>query len=206
MYTNVAEAGDLSDARTVTVCGAAEVTADGSATVAYNRAWTWTIDGPPVRHGLRPHHRHGDRRLHGDGHPTVHDTGATVTGSITVHNPNNVDLEMTVSDAMLGKDCLITTSDLVARRTMTWSSATYLHARHGAHRRRDEHGDRVVVQRPSTSRLAISPTKDVDFGAVIPTVTSGGSITVFGRGRGLDRTTRPSSTRRNRARAESGST
>lgn len=181
MYTNVAEAGDLSDTRTVTVCGAAEVTAEKSATGAFNRAWTWTIDKAAKSDTV--YYDHATGKATADYTvtvtPTVHDTGATVTGSITVHNPNNVDLEMTVADEMLGKSCVITTSDRVApanndlvvgysctldtvptgvvtnTATVSWSKTEYV---------------------PAGS---LSPTKDVDFGAVIPTVTSGGSITVF---------------------------
>lgn len=181
MYTNVAEAGDLSDTRTVTVCGAAEVTADKSATGAYNRAWTWTIAKAAASDTV--YYDHATGKATADYTvtvtPTVSDTGATVTGSITVHNPNNVDLEMTVADEMLGKACVITTSDRVApanddlvvgysctldtvptgvvtnTATVSWSKTEYV---------------------PAGS---LSPTKDVDFGAVIPTVTSGGSITVF---------------------------
>ncbi|MFN8084765.1 MAG: hypothetical protein U0Q14_11110 [Dermatophilaceae bacterium] len=179
-YTNVAEAGDLSDTRTVTVCGAAEVTAEKSATGAYNRAWTWTIDKAAKSDTVYYDHTTGTATADYTVTvtPTVHDTDATVTGSITVHNPNAVDLTMTVSDAMLGKDCLITTSDLVARANsdlVVDYSCTLDTVPTGVVT------NTATVSWPATDYVpagSLSPTKDVDFGAVVPTVTSGGSITV----------------------------
>ena len=163
-----------SDDATVQVCRAAAISATKSATGAYARDWTYTVDktGPADRLYADP--------VTGDVTadytvvvtPTKHDTGATVTGSITVTNPNDVPLTVTVSDVMAGATCQLTSADrtLPANGSLTITYSCALDAVPTG-----SVTNTATVSWPATGYVAagtLSPAASVDFGAVSPSVTN----------------------------------
>ena len=163
-----------SDDATVQVCRAAAISATKSATGAYARDWTYTVDKTGTADRLYADPATGD--ITADYTvvvtPTKHDTGATVTGSITVTNPNEVALTVTVSDAMAGATCQLTSADRTlpanGSLTVTYSCAldvvpigTVINT--------------ATVSWSATGYVAagtLTPAASVDFAAVTPSVTN----------------------------------
>jgi len=174
-FTNIAtlSTGGSDDA-TVQVCRAAAITATKSATGAYARDWTWTVEktGPADRLYADPATGDVTAAYSVVVTPTKHDTGATVTGSITVTNPNDVALTVTVSDVMAGATCQLTSDDRVlpAKGTLTVSYSCALDAVPTG-----SVDNTATVSWPATRYVAagqLTPSASVDFAAVTPTVTN----------------------------------
>ncbi|MBK8758261.1 MAG: hypothetical protein IPM08_14410 [Actinomycetales bacterium] len=163
-----------SDDATVQVCRAAAITATKSATGAYARDWTWTVDktGPADRLYADPATGDVTAAYSVVVTPTKHDTGATVTGSITVTNPNDVALTVTVSDVMAGATCQLTSDDRVlpAKGTLTVTYSCALDAVPTG-----SVDNTATVSWPATGYVAagqLTPSASVDFAAVTPVVTN----------------------------------
>ncbi len=145
----------LSDDATVTVCREAPVTAVKTGQLDYDRDWTWTIvkDAADTTLAVDPATGTAKATYTVTVTPTKTEGGAVVTGTITVTNPIDVALPVTVTDILGAVTCSVSypngqtvpangslevtyrcelgavpTTDVVNTATISWVATDYIAA------------------------------------------------------------------------------
>ncbi|MBK6440844.1 MAG: hypothetical protein IPH27_05605 [Actinomycetales bacterium] len=168
------ETGGTADT-TKRICGYAAITSRKSADGAFARAWAWDIakDATETRIVANPTTGYAVAEYTVTVTPTKTDSGAVVTGTITVSNPNDIALPVTITDTIGDVTCTVTGGSTVpAKGSLTVDYSCTLNSVPTGVVTNTAH-----ITWPTTDYIpagSADPSATVDFATVNPAVTGDG--------------------------------